>query len=305
MEAIHSITFTIFKSRINGYDYKGDRLTDKSEEYIMKIALILVVFILAVLITLWIQNRKTVPFSNMDSIRKPIKIGHRGASGYCPENTMASYQKAIDLGVDFIEIDIHMSKDGKLIVHHDPQLDRTTNGKGLLKDYTSEQLMKMDAGSWFNPDFCHERIPLLTEVLDKFLPQAGILIEIKHPELNPGIEQVLTTVLKNYQSDHKRIMIHSFDVASMKKCHELMPSIPVGVLVKNSPLGISDKFLHEVSEFAAFVNPKHTMMSAKLKQKIHRHGMRAFTWTVNDKKKLKAFEAIKLDGIITDFPDFL
>jgi len=270
----------------------------------MKLALILVVFILAVLVIFWTQRRKSLAFT-IESKGKPIKIGHRGASGYCPENTMASYQKAIELGVDYIEIDIHMSKDGKLIVHHDPQLERTTNGKGLLKDYTSDQLIKMDAGSWFNPDFCHERIPLLTEVLDKFLPQAGILIEIKHPELNPGIEQALTTVLNSYQADHDRIMIHSFDVASMKKCHELMPSIPVGVLVKNSPLGISDKFLHDVSDFATFVNPKQTMMSVKLKQKIHRHGMLAFTWTVNDKKKLKAFEAIKLDGIITDYPDYL
>lgn len=235
----------------------------------------------------------------------PLIIGHRGASGYCPENTMASYYKAIEIGVDFLEVDIHLSKDGVLVVHHDPTLERTTNGKGNLRDYTAAELLKLDAGSWFHSRFKNERIPLLSEVLKTFLSDdIGILIEIKHPSLYPGIEKKLAEELVKCSVGSigkNKVMIHSFDLNSMRNFHNLLPDIPVGLLIKRR---ISDQKLKEISEFASFVNPKQTMLNQNLITRIQKRGMKVFTWTVNNKKQIKLFNQMELDGIISDFPDY-
>ncbi|RUQ30613.1 glycerophosphodiester phosphodiesterase [Peribacillus cavernae] len=236
----------------------------------------------------------------------PLKIAHRGAAGYCPENTMASYKKAIELGADFIEIDIRLSRDGELVVIHDPTLERTTDGIGYVCDQDFAVLRQLDAGSWFHRDFKNECIPSFEELLDRLLPQAGILIELKTPSQYPGIEEKLAgEIIKRnlHQKETPILMVQSFDTRSVKKLHLLLPSIPVGVLIKHNPKGISGKKLKELSAFAHFINPKQTMMTAKLKKRIHEHGMKTFTWTVNNQKKIRKFERMNLDGITTDFPD--
>ena len=233
----------------------------------------------------------------------PLKIGHRGASGYRPENTMASYSKAVEMGVDYIEIDIHLSKDGELIVLHDPTLERTTNGKGNVRDQLVSELLELDAGGWFHPEYKGARMPLLSEVLDRFLPITGILIEIKHPSLYPGIERKLTEELQHRNVSllrDKPVMVHSFDRESMEKFHQYCPKVPVGVLMKQRP---SDHELLEMAEYASFINPKHTILSPALTAKIHRHGMKVFTWTVNNKKRMTDIQNMKIDGIISDYPD--
>ena len=268
----------------------------------MKEFSLLVFIILLIIIVLFINRRKrSIPI--LSEQHAPLKIGHRGASGYCPENTMASYHKAIEMGVDVLEVDIHLSKDGVLVVHHDPTLERTTNGKGNLRDYSADELLKLDAGSWFHPDFKNERIPLLSEVLEAFSTiDVGILIEIKHPSLYPGIERKLAEELqKKPAMGEKKIMVHSFDMSSMKHFHELLPNIPVGVLLNRR---ISDQKLKEISKFATFANPKQTLLTPNLKTRIQSHGLKVFTWTVNNKKQMHSLKKMELDGIISDFPDF-
>ena len=134
---------------------------------------------------------------------------------------MASYYKAIEMGVDFLEVDIQLSKDGVLVVLHDPTLERTTNGKGKLRDYTADELLKLDAGSWFHSRFKNERVPLLSEVLKTFLSDdIGLLIEIKHPSLYPGIEKKLAEELVKYSVGSigkNKVMIHSFDLNSIDR----------------------------------------------------------------------------------------
>jgi glycerophosphoryl diester phosphodiesterase len=257
---------------------------------------------------------KWIPFSissfinkrkrTFDPLAAPLLIGHRGASGYCPENTFASFDKALEWNVDYIEIDIQVSKDGKIVVFHDSTVDRTTNGHGAVKDYTYEELKKLDAGSWFSPEFTGEKIPLLEEVLEHVWPKAGLIIEIKYPEKYPGIEQKLVELLAK-RNITEQIMIQSFQVQSVKTFHKLAPSLPVGVLLRHRSNGISEKKLHDFSAFASFINPKHTMMNQTVRKRIHRHGMKAFTWTVNDRSKIQSLLNIQLDGIATDFPDLL
>ncbi|MFD6210286.1 glycerophosphodiester phosphodiesterase [Peribacillus sp. NPDC060253] len=267
--------------------------------------LIILVIILGLFILYINRTKRDSPEDFIIKQHPPLKIGHRGASGYCPENTMASYNKAVELGADFLEVDIHLSKDGVLVVHHDPTLDRTTNSKGNLRDYTAAELKELDAGSWYHTRFKNERIPLLSEVLENFRSEVGILIEIKHPSFYPGIEKKLAEELRKfheYPSNNNRIMVHSFDMESMKRFHQLMPDIQVGVLIKRR---ITDQKLKEIAEFASFLNPKHTILNTKLQMRIQEHGMKVYTWTVNNKKQMRKFKKMKLDGIVSDYPDYL
>ncbi|CAH0153467.1 Glycerophosphodiester phosphodiesterase [Peribacillus simplex] len=270
----------------------------------------MIAFFLIILVTILVlfaiySKRTNSDFpESFKTQHSPLKIGHRGASGYCPENTMASYNKAIELGADFLEVDIHLSKDDVLVVHHDPTLDRTTNGKGNIRDYTAAELKELDAGSWYHSRYKNERIPLLSEVLENFGSEVGILIELKHPSSYPGIELKLAEELgkfQEYSTSKNRIMVHSFDMESMKRFHQLMPDIPVGVLIKRR---INDQKLKEIAEFASFLNPKQTILSTKLQIQIQKHGMKVYTWTVNNKKQIRMFKKMQLDGIISDFPDY-
>ncbi|MBR8644682.1 hypothetical protein KEH51_10105 [[Brevibacterium] frigoritolerans] len=104
------------------------------------------------------------------------------------------------MGADFLEVDIHLSKDDVLVVHHDPTLDRTTNGKGNLRDYTAAELKELDAGSWYHSRYKNERIPLLSEVLENFGSEVGILVELKHPSAYPGIEEKLAEELGKFKN---------------------------------------------------------------------------------------------------------
>lgn len=129
----------------------------------------------------------------------PMIIAHRGASGYAPENTMAAFELAERLGADFIELDIRMSKDGELVVIHDKTVDRTTNKAGYVHDFTLRELQGMDAGSFFSAKYADETIVTLEEVMYAFAGRIGILIEIKDPQLYPGIEEKLAKMVRRYE----------------------------------------------------------------------------------------------------------
>ncbi len=265
---------------------------------------LIILIIILFLFVLKLNGSKSIFQENLHTQHSPLKIGHRGAAGYCPENTIASYKKAIELGAEVLELDIHLSKDDVLVVHHDPTLNRTTSGKGNLRDYTAAELKELDAGSWYHPRFKNERIPLLSEVLERFRSEAGFLIELKHPALYPGIEAKLAEELRKFTASAsitQPILIHSFDAESMKRFHVLMPDVQVGVLIKRR---IDDETLKELAKFASFINPKQTILNPKLQQRIQKHGMKVYTWTVNNKNRVRMFEKMRIDGIISDFPDY-
>ena len=140
--------------------------------------------------------------------------------------------------------------------------------------------------------------------MENFGSEVGILIELKHPSAYPGIEEKLAEELGEFQecsTSKNKIMVHSFDMESMKRFHQLMRDIQVGVLIKRR---INDQKLKEIAEFASFLNPKQTILSTKLQMRIQKHGMKVFTWTVNNKKQIRMFKMMQVDGIISDFPDY-
>src|SRR5918912_617430 len=118
-------------------------------------------------------------------------VGHRGAMGHCPENTLASFERGLDLGADWVELDVHLSRDGALVVIHDETLERTTNGAGLVKDHDLAELRRLDAGAWFGPEFAGQRLPTLDEALAWAVRRGLVLdVELKNgPVFYPGLEE--------------------------------------------------------------------------------------------------------------------
>ncbi|MDP4549529.1 glycerophosphodiester phosphodiesterase family protein [Alkalihalobacillus macyae] len=232
-------------------------------------------------------------------------VAHRGASGYAPENTMAAFEKAVKMKADYIEIDVQQTKDGELIVIHDTSVERTTDGSGMVKDLTLEELKQLDAGSWFGEEFAGEKLPTLAEVLDAYRGKSGILIELKSPSLYPGIEENVVAELTKRNMDkpnNNKIILQSFDHESVETFHSILPSVPTGVLVSYT---MSDNNLRDVSRFADYVNPGKWLITSDYVDRIHDNGMLAQTWTVRDKESVEPLIQAGVDGIITDYPDYV
>ncbi|MDA1476065.1 glycerophosphodiester phosphodiesterase [Bacillus changyiensis] len=230
-------------------------------------------------------------------------IAHRGASAYAPENTFAAFEKARELSADFIELDVQMTRDNKLAVIHDDRVDRTTNGTGFVRHFTMHELEKLDAGSWFSPSFQGEKIPTLEAVLQKYHKKMGLLIEIKSSKTQPGIEKSLGKLIDQFGFS-LNIIVQSFDSEAIKTLHRLYPSLPTAVLIRPR-LGLFSRHqLQYISSFAQYVNMKQTMLNPFLIKSVHRHGMKAFAWTVNGQKTGRRLQSWKIDGIITDYPDY-
>ncbi|MBS2967741.1 glycerophosphodiester phosphodiesterase [Metabacillus sp. KIGAM252] len=232
-----------------------------------------------------------------------LTIAHRGASGYAPENTKASFDKALEIGTDWIEFDVQRSRDGELVIIHDTSVDRTTNGSGEVRDLNAADLKKLDAGSWFSPEFKGEGIMTFSEVLERYNGKAGMLIELKSPSLYPGIEQQVADELAKYPLADK--VVQSFEQDSMKKMHRILPFIKIGVLMKYRPLGISGRQLEEISNYASFVNPNKKLVNRGLVQRIHALGMKITPYTVRDRASAAFLKSMEVDGMVTDFPDYV
>lgn len=240
--------------------------------------------------------------------RKQVdNVAHRGAAGYAPENTIAGFDLAVEMKADYIEIDVQRSKDGEIIVIHDTTVDRTTDGTGKVGDLTFEQLRSLDAGSWKGEQFAGEPIPTFEEILDRYHGKVGILIELKAPELYPGIEKQVAEALKERNLDkpqNEKIIIQSFNFESMKKMDQLLPKVPIGVLTSNLK-DTTTEALQEFSTYADWFNPSYGIVTEELVNQVHSLGMKIGSWTVRSQEAADFLFDMKVDAIITDYPDYV
>jgi glycerophosphoryl diester phosphodiesterase len=240
--------------------------------------------------------------------RKQVaNVAHRGATAYAPENTIAAFDLAVDMKADYIEIDVQRSNDGELVLIHDTTVDRTTDGTGKVGDLTFEQLRSLDAGSWKGEQFAGEQIPTFEEILDRYRGKIGILVELKAPELYPGIEEQVAEALKERNLDkpqNEKIIIQSFNFDSVKKMDQLLPQVPVGVLTSN----LSDtttEALQEFSTYADWFNPSYGIVTEELVDQVHSLGMQIGSWTVRSQEAADFLFEMGVDAIISDYPDYV
>ncbi|MFF9620948.1 glycerophosphodiester phosphodiesterase [Streptomyces griseosporeus] len=248
----------------------------------------------------------------------PTVIAHRGASAYAPENTLAAVDKAAELGIRWVENDVQRTKDGELVVIHDDNLKRTTDAEEVfpdrapwkVKDFTAAEIARLDAGSWFGPAYAGARVPTLTQYLRRVEHnRQKLLLEIKNPELYPGIEQQTLKVLANQGwldqlHVRSRLIVQSFSTDSLRAVHDLKPAVKTGFL--GTP-AVAD--LPAYAAFADQINPSYGSISAGYVAAVHAfagvHGkaLEVFTWTVNDAATAQRVAGYGVDGIITNKPD--
>jgi glycerophosphoryl diester phosphodiesterase len=231
-------------------------------------------------------------------------IGHRGASGHAPENTMAAFRRAAEMGATFIETDLHISRDARLVAIHDATLDRTTSGKGQVKDFTLAELRELDAGAWFGPEFTGQRIPTLEEVLD-FARQAdvGLFLEIKQ-ESAWGIEHGLVAALRAAK-ESDRVVILSFSAGILRNVRRLDATMMTGLLFDSSGAANAN-ILDTAREIGVRqVAPRLDLLTPEFVEAAHRMDFQVVCWTANEPPQMQYAVASGVDGIMSDYPDRL
>jgi len=254
------------------------------------------------------------------SSRPPVTVGHRGASGYAPENTLAAVDKADKLGIRWVETDVQRTKDNKLVVLHDTSLERTTNAEKVypdrapwsVGDFTLKEIKRLDAGRWFSEDYTGEKVPTLKQWLARVAKHhQRQLLELKSPELYPGIAlQTLNELRADGWLDRehvrKKLIVQSFNAQAVRSVHTLAPEVRTGFLGNPKTSELAD-----YAQFSDQINPTHTKASKSYVRAVHAHKgpngkpMQVFTWTVNDAKTAKTVDAAGVDGIISNFPDIV
>lgn len=232
---------------------------------------------------------------------KTLIIAHRGASGYAPENTMASFQKAIEMGADGIEFDVQLSKDKKLVVCHDERVDRTTDGSGFIKDLTLDEIKGLNAGKWYSEKFTNERIPTLIEVLDLVKGKDILInIELKNGIIKyNGLEEEVISLLRKLHME-QNVIVSSFNHNSLIKIKKLNKNIKTGILYVAE---LINPFIYAKKLEAFSIHPIYYSVSSKLIEESHKHNISVNTYTVNEHEEMEKIIKAKVDGLITNYPD--
>ena len=238
-------------------------------------------------------------------------IGHRGAADLAPENTMAAFAKAAELGTGF-ELDVTLTADGHVVVIHDDTLERTTDGTGPVKDMSLQSMRQLDAGSWYSNDFARERVPTLGEVLRVFGGRVPINIELKtSPDVEPLVEAVAAEVRNANVAEH--VFVTSFNPMMLAHMAEVAPELRRGQLTHSFPRKDSElSLLQRVVLRRMWLNrrarPDFVVVNderatGRFVERWHNNDMQVLVYTVNDPQQMTRLYKLGVDGIITDRPD--
>ncbi|MFF1721534.1 glycerophosphodiester phosphodiesterase [Streptomyces sviceus] len=247
----------------------------------------------------------------------PAVVAHRAGAAYAPENTLAAIDQAARIGAVWVENDVQRTRDGELVVLHDDSLRRTTDVERVfpgrapwkVKDFTAAEIARLDAGSWFGAAYAGARVPTLQQYVRRVdLHRQKLLLELKNPELYPGIEREALKLLGNegwLDGRHRsRLIVQSFSEASLRTVHDLKPGVKTGFL--GTP---SVAQLPTYAAFADQINPSYTSVSRAYVSAVHAftgpHGrpLEVFAWTVDTADAARRVAGYGVDGIITDKPD--
>ena len=229
-----------------------------------------------------------------------IRIAHRGASGSAPENTLAAFKKALEIGVDAVELDLHGTADGEVVVIHDASLDRTTDHRGRVNQTTLETIKRADAGGWFAPKFVGEPVPTLVETLECIAKQAIAVLEIKDPLI---AETVVTKIRETHTQD--LAVIISFHSAVLQTVRSLEPRIPTGWLIGNHNNHAAPvQLCQHLGELGSnLLNVNHQLITAEFAYEIQRRGIALWCWTVDDISRMREMKAFRVQGITSNHPE--
>ncbi|MFX0556451.1 glycerophosphodiester phosphodiesterase [Maribacter sp. CXY002] len=226
-------------------------------------------------------------------MKEPLIIGHRGAMGHETENTLASIQKAMDLGVDMIEIDVFKIKSGEIVVFHDETVDRLTNGLGKIEEYTIYDLKQLilDGG---------HKIPLLEDVLKLIDNKVALNIELKGANTSDKVNFIMDNFIKEHHWSPENFIISSFNWDELREMRRINPTVRIAVLTDENPV----ETIPVAKELnAEAINPYFMRLNLEVANEIREAGFKIYTWTVNEPQDIIAMKRIGVDGIITNYPE--
>jgi glycerophosphoryl diester phosphodiesterase len=237
-------------------------------------------------------------------MKKCLIIAHRGISQFAPENTLPSLNMAIDKSCGGIEFDVQLTKDLVPVIIHDETIDRTSTGKGYVKDYSLKELKNFDFGLWFNPIFKNITLPTLEEffqVASQKNYKGLINVELKNDLVEYiGIEEKTINLIKLYGFS-EQVLISSFNHKSLEIVKKISPQIKIGLLYDKKPLPEIDKLL-SLSAYSA--NIRYVDFSKQLHNKLNQHNIKLFCYTINKQNEIKRLMTDGVDGFFTDNPDY-
>ncbi|HLW98839.1 MAG TPA: glycerophosphodiester phosphodiesterase family protein [Candidatus Acidoferrales bacterium] len=232
-------------------------------------------------------------------------IAHRGASGHAPENTLAAFKMALEMGAQFIETDLQMTRDARIVAMHDATVNRTTNGRGQISKMSLAEMRGLDAGAWFLSDdgrsFKGERVPILDEILN-FSQKADVpfYLELK-PSETWGMELSMAGALQK-SGEISRAVVISFDAGVLLAMRRASPMVMMGLLAERPT---EQTVMKAVEIGARQLLPKADAITPELVATAKGQGLGVVAWTVNEPTEMRALMAMGVDGIITDYPDRL
>jgi len=224
-----------------------------------------------------------------------LSIGHRGASGYAPENTLAAFQRAMELGADAVELDVQLTRDEQVVVIHDYRVDRTTDGRGAVRRLLLDELKRLDAGSWFSQKFQGEKIPTLHEVLAFAKGKMLLNIELKKTPEPEMLVLAVRSLLQEF-SMTRDCLVTSFDKKAVEEVMKQMPDVRCGLLF--------EKFSREyLAGGWSFLAPRSEAVDKRLCDAAEKAKKQLLTWTVNDVDEMQRLVNLGVGRIITNYPD--
>jgi len=223
-------------------------------------------------------------------------IGHRGGVAGYPENTLAAFKKAVELGADGVEFDVHLTKDGEIVVIHDESIERTMNGSGLVKDHTLAELRAMNVGEFFSRDFKEQKIPTLREVLEVVKDLEIINIELKNYLVYPNFEEKVLKLVNEFEIRDK-VIISSFNHYSLEKTKKIQPTIKTGALMVAKIINPADYVFKRGFDT---LHMNFLTVDQEIIEKAHFMGLKICAYTVNYSESAADLLEMGVDMIITD-----
>ena len=238
-------------------------------------------------------------------LERPLNLGHRGAPKAAPENTLASFQKAREMGADGIELDVMLSADGEVVAMHDSNVERTTDGHGRIPELTLAEIKALDAGARFDPPFVGERVPTFREVAQWAADDMLLNVELKSLSVRgDGLEDKVVAIIREYGLEG-RVILSSFNPLSLVRAKRIAPDLPTGLLYASDlPIFLRRAWLRPLARPDA-LHPRYQMVSDAYLRWARRKGYRVNVWTVDQTLDLQRLIDQKADVIITNRPDVL
>lgn len=237
----------------------------------------------------------------------PLILAHRGANKVAPQNTLPAFKKAVEFSADGIETDVHLTKDGKLVICHNYTVDDTSNGKGTISDMTFEELRSLDFGSYFSADFKGVTLPTVEELFGVVKDMTLINIEIKAPQVKNDLVKRTVEEIYNFGLQDK-VIVSCFEPECLREAKELAPELDTALLYETGDLG------NEIMSFGVAnyckqlkvraAHPEHILVTKELVEDLHSNNLKVNPWTVNDEEAIIRLADWGCDALITNVPDF-